>query len=260
MNINRFFIITFSVIFLSCGTEPVKVEIIEVKPGNLSKLESFFERSEHDSVKAGKVLEKQNIIQHLTHLRKMDSGGKKYYLLEKDDITKVINSVTEGIYIDYILINKNGDIIYTNRNDELFGTSINNLNEKSTLKKCFLNRTGVYFEDVSYLAPSSKIYSLYVSSPVYVEGNFHGVLILQVEIKKIIEILEAGTEIFSRDGVIRVTSNEEKIFTKYSGFDKIDINILDSNGEFLVKEHEIKIKFSKFSFKEINWIIMQKEL
>ena len=267
MKINRFSILIILVLFLSCGTEPVKVEVKkveEVKPevvkiGDLEILETFFKRSELDSNRAGKVLEKEKVIQHLTHLWKMDRGGKKYYLLEKDDITEMIKSVTEGIYLDYIMINKYGDIIYTRSNNELFGTNVNSGYEGTPLQKCFLNRTGVFFEDVSYIAPSSKIYSLYISSPVYVEGSFHGILILQVDIKKISEILEKETEIFSRDGIIRVTPVEKKIFTKYSGYDKIDMINLDANKVEVINQADGKLKFKKFNFREIDWILMNKE-
>jgi hypothetical protein len=202
MMINRLSVIFLTLLFFSCSSQPVIVDAPQ--SGDIYKLEKFFLRSETDSVNAGAVLEKYKIIQHLTHLRRMDTGGKKYYLLEKDDITKMINSVTEGIYLDYILINKHGDIIYTNKNKSLFGSNVNSGFEASPLYKCFMNRTGVYFGDVSYITPSSSIFSLYISSPVYVEGNFHGVLILQVDTKKISGILDNGTEVFSRDGIIRV--------------------------------------------------------
>lgn len=258
MNINRFIAIILSVFFISCSSEPVKVEV--PKSDDISKLESFFKRSELDSIKAGGVLEKYKIIQHLTHLRRMDSGGKKYYLLEKDDITRMINSVTEGIYLDYILINKNGDIIYTNKNETLFGTNVNRGYEQSPLQKCYQNRSGVYFGDVAFIASSSNIYSLYVSSPVYVEGSFHGVLILQVETNKISDILENGTEIFSMDGIIRVTRNYERVFSRYAGFEQIDMQSLDSRGMIISNQTGEKLRFSKFVFKDINWIVMKKEL
>ncbi len=258
MKITRIYSIILLMILTSCTTQPLKIE--SVKSGNIDTLEKFFERSESDSVKAGNVLQTHNVIQHLTHLWKMDRGGKKYYLLEKDDITEMIKSVTEGIYLGYILINKNGDIIYTSRNDELFGINVNNGHDLIPLLKCFSNRTGVFFEDVTLLSPSSNSYSLYISSPVYVEGNFHGILILQVDIKKISEILEAGTEIASRDGIIRVTSAEERVFSKHSAFDKIDLNTIDSKGEVIIKQPDVNYKVSKFNYKEINWILIKKEI
>lgn len=255
MNVNRTLILVFSLVILSCGTQPVK---IEKKSGDITNLEGFFKRSENDSIRAGKVIEKHRIIQHLTHLWTMDRGGKKYYLLEKDDITEMINSVTEGVYLDYILINKNGIIIYTRRNDTLFGANVNNGIESAPLRNCFTNRGGVYFEDTSVLAASLKIHALYVSSPVYVENNFHGVLVLLIDVKKISEMLEPGTDIFSRDGIFRITGSEEKLFSRYPGFDSIDFKTIDDKGIMVQDKPEGRIKFSKFSYKELNWILMKK--
>lgn len=273
MYITRFCAVIFSVVFISCNSQSLMLDDVRsedvniantklevIKSGYTDKLEIFFKRTENDSVKAGNVLEKYKIIQHLTHLRKMDSGGKKYYLLEKDDITRMINSVTEGIYLDYILINKNGDIIYTNNNDDIFGTNVNTGYEESPLQKCFINRTGVYFEDISYMAPSSKIYSLYISTPVYVEGNYHGVLILQVEIKKIIELLEKGAEILSRDGIIRVTPDTGRVFSRFNFFEKIDMEALDKSGVTELNNSNGRFRLYRFRFKEINWIVADKEL
>lgn len=262
MNLIRISLVLLVSVFISCGSQPVKVQPEKsenTKLKDIDRLENFFRRSEKDSVNAGSVLEKYKIIQHLTHLRRMDSGGKKYYLLEKDDITRMINSVTEGIYLDYILINKHGDIVYTNRNEALFGSNISSGYEQSPLQKCFSSRTGIYFADVSYITPSSDIYSLYISSPVYVEGAFHGVLILQVDVKKISEMLDAGSEIFSRDGIIRVSSLMDRVFLQYPGYENIDLEAIDKNGYLLMNNNGGKIRYSKFNFKEISWILMNKD-
>jgi len=256
------FIILLIIISISCSAPPEKkVQVNKTenfKSENLTRLQKFFKRSELDSIRAKKVIEKHRIIQHLSHLKKMDNGRKKYYLLEKDNITEMIKSVTEGIYIDYILINKHGEIVYTKNNEELFGSNVND-GFDSPLKKCFLNRDNVFFEDVSFILPSSKVYCLQISSPVFVENNFHGILVLQVEIKKINEILDSGTEIFSRDGVIRVTPFSERIFLKYNGYDNIKITGLENNNSVFVNLPAGKIRFSGFNYKEITWILAQKE-
>ena len=249
------------IVLLSCVREDVRIEDTNFKKSTeLDKLESFFKRSELDSIRACNIIKKHRIIQHLTHLRAMDSGGQKYYLLEKDDITEMINSVTEGIYSNYILINKIGDIVYSKNNDDLFGLNINKENEPVPIKRCFSNRGGVYFEDITNEAPLSKNYSLFVSSPVYVGEDFHGVLILQIDAKKINEILDTGTEILNRDGLFKVSPFEDKLLSKYSEFYKINLDILDKNEVFLLSTHNEKLKFSKFSFKNINWILMNREL
>ena len=257
-NLSKSLITIPFILFLSCINDNVIEDRKLSKISEIDRLENFFKRSELDSIKAGNVIEKHRIIQHLTHLRAMDSGGKKYYLLEKDDITEMINAVTEGIYLNYILINKNGDIVYSKHNDDLFGLNISRGYESIPIKNCFLNREGVYFEDIAYTPALSKNYSLFISSPVYVEGDFHGVLILQIDVKKINEILDTGTEILSRDGIFRVTSFEEKIFSKYSEFDKISIDTLDRDEVFQLNTLDIKLKFSKFSFKNIYWVLMNR--
>ena len=256
--LSKSLLLIFLIVLLSCVRENVIIE--DVKLTEVDKLESFFKRSELDSIKACNVIKKHRIIQHLTHLRAMDSGGKKYYLLEKQYITEMINSVTEGIYSNYILINKIGDIVYSKNDDDLFGLNINKGYDSSPIKKCFSNKRDVYFEDITNAVPMSKSYSLFISSPVYVEEDFHGILILQIDVKKINELLETGTEILNRDGIFKVSSFEEKIFSKYSEFDKINIDSLDNNEEFLLNVQNEKLKFSKFSFRNINWILINREL
>lgn len=254
-NFSGFLVLLLSAALLSCGTPPAKVEVPKPKIDNAARLENFFQRSEKDSVRAGSVIEKQRIIQHLTHLRKMDRGGKKFYLLEKDDITAMIRAVTEGVYLDYILINRHGDVVYTKKNDEIFGVNVNEGFEATPLKRCFISRKGVYFEDVSFITPASKVYSLYISNPVYVEGEYHGTLILQVEPGKISEILETGTEIFSRDGIFRVSYRADRIFSKYPVFEKIDFPGLDSGGVLTMAQPEGDIRLTRFRFREIDWVI-----
>jgi hypothetical protein len=255
MKIIKYFIILI-IISVSCSAPPEKVQVF--KSENIAKLENFFKRSETDSIKARNVIEKHKIIQHLTHLKKMDNGGKKYYLLEKDNITEMIRSVTQGIYLDYILINKSGDIVYTRTNGELFGTNINNIYD-SPLKKCFINRGNVFFEDVSFSYPSTKVCSLHISSPIFVDGNFHGIFILQVEINKINEVLDNGTEIFSKDGIIRVTPFNDRVLLKYTGYENINMGDLESSGYIFINRPEGKIRFSIFNYKEITWIVAGKE-
>ena len=65
------------------------------------------------------VVMEEEIVKNLTHLHRMDYGGRKYYLLERENITKMIQAVTEGTYTDLILVNKKGIIIYTMNNDDI---------------------------------------------------------------------------------------------------------------------------------------------
>ena len=112
---------------------------------------------------------------------------------------------------------------------------------------------------MSFILPNSKVYCLQISSPVFVEKDFHGILVLQVEIKKINEILDTGTEIFSRDGIIRVTPFNDRIFLKYTGYENLKMTGLENNNPVYFNLPEGKIRFSGFNYKEITWIVAQKE-
>jgi len=227
----------------SCSTQKIEVtQKNEEAKSDTSALTKFFLRSEEDSIKASHVIEKHNIIEQLTHLKRMNNGGKKFYLLEKDNITEMINSVTEGVYLDYFLINKYGEIIYTNNTDSLFGSNVNEGFDGTPLKNCFLKKNSVHFEDVATLATGFKTYSLYVSHPVYKEGIYHGTVVLQIDITKVKELLETGTEVIGRDGFIKITENLANINSK------VDDNYISE-----------KDKKSFFAYKGISWIIIKKK-
>ncbi len=252
-----FLLIVFA---LSCSAPPVKKETAKAEQDtNISSLEKFFKRSESDSLRAGEVIQKRNIIQQLTHLKLMDKGGKKYYLLERENITAMISAVTEGIYLDYILINKHGDIIYTKNNNSLFGTNVNEGYEATPLKKCFSMKRGVYFEDVSLLTPASTTYSLYVSAPVYVEQNFHGILVLQIDISKIKEILEKDTDVINRDGIIKITSDYSRINSRIPGYSDLNLDKTDKDGRPISVISTGEMDLKPFNFNSIQWLLVKKK-
>jgi len=116
--------------------------------------------------------------------------------------------------------------------------------------------TETYFDDVSTVTPGSSVYSLFVSRPVYVEQSFHGVLILQVDIRKIAELLESGTDIISREGIVRVTGGNTKILSRHSSFSRIGLNN-DAGGSFA--EGEGRVFYRPFNFRNISWILLTKK-
>lgn len=244
---------------ISCSAPPVKEAKKSEQDTNISSLEKFFKRSETDSLRAGEVIQKRNIIQQLTHLKLMDKGGKKYYLLERENITAMINAVTEGIYLDYVLINKHGDIIYTKNNDSLFGTNVNEGYEATPLKKCFSMKRGVYFEDVSLITPASTTYSLYVSAPVYVEQNFHGILVLQIDISKIKEILEKDTDVINRDGIIKISSDYTMINSRIPGYSDLNLDEMNKDGRLPSVISTAEMDLKPFNFNSIQWLLVKKK-
>lgn len=258
----KLLIIFFAAGFLSCASDEKQI----IKPPvtepsfDLSTLEGFFKTTEADVFRAKQVVEKEKIIFNLTHLKLMNTGGRKYYLLERENITEMINAVTEGIYLDYILINRSGDIIYTGTNDSIFGSNINSGFEDTPIRKCYLSRQAVHFEDVSAMTTGSSILGLYVSVPVVSEEGFQGTLILQIDIDRINRFFDNRTDIISREGLIRVTIDKKRILSQYTGFESIDITSLDRNSIWSDSSSGSRTDYSIFKFKNISWIIARKAL
>ncbi len=243
----------FLLFLLSCSGGNLQVDDSRKEVNNLN---DFFNRSGTDAQNAAGVLVKHRIIQHLTHLRRMNAGGRKYYLLEKDHITEMINSVTKGIYLDYIIINRHGNIIYTRNNDDLFGQNVNEGYEETPLKNCFSNSgSPLFFNDVATLSPGSSVYSLYASIPVNIEGNFHGILILQIDIARISELLKPSTDVVSREGLIRVSTDGSKILSKYKSFEKINSAAAERGKSGLLEDSGRTVLYSPFQYRNISWLV-----
>ncbi len=249
-----------AVVLLSCASPVQKVcTPLMLEPEiDLSTLEGFFKMTEADSLKAKHVVEKHKMIQNLTHLKIMNTGGKKYYLLERENITEMISAVTEGVYLDYILINRNGDIIYTRTTDNIFGNNIKNGFEDTPLRKCFLSRDAVHFEDVALMTTASSIPGLYVSVPIVSDDGFQGTLILQIDIDRINRFFDDKTDIISREGLIRVTADKKRILSAYYGFSEIDMSSLDRNKNWSDDKTGYRTDYSVFKYKNISWIIARK--
>lgn len=257
-------IFVLSVFFIISCTSPVqkadKPLFVSDEYADLTILEQFFRTAEDDVVKASQVVEKYKLIQNLTHLKLMNTGGRKYYLLERENITEMINAVTSGVYLDYILINKSGDIIYTKSNDDIFGNNINTGFNDTPLIKCFSRKSEIHFEDVSMLTHSSPILGLYVSIPVYIEQAYHGSLILLIDVTSINRLFDKSTDIISREGLVRVASDRKRILSHYAAFEEIDLASLDRERNWTAWAADRRTGYSVFNYKNISWIIAKNNM
>ncbi|MFC1671218.1 hypothetical protein ACFL20_12575 [Spirochaetota bacterium] len=246
-------LILLLLILLQCTSPSKKTVVTETPNDDLTK---FFRQCESDIQRAKKVIIDNNIVMKLSHFQKMDSGGKKFYLLERESITKMINSVTEGIYSDIILINKPGKIIYTMENDNLFGKNVNGSLRETSLNRCYTNKNeDVHLEDVSFLPDNPGKYLIFVSGKVKGGMTFPGILILQINIKKIKSLLKHKSEVIGYDGNYRISSNNG-IKTRYKHFNKIDLKEKKLN-RFQVDNNTL-VLYNSFKFKNISWIILSK--
>ncbi len=216
------------------------------------RLAGFFSLCARDASSAARVVEKHDIVKMLSHFLRMDGGGKKYYLLEREHISEMILAVTEGLYSDFILINKHGVVVYSRENDDIFGKNVRTGLSDSPLARCFARQDrALHVEDVAVFPPGSGRYGIFISSRIEVENSFHGIFILQAGIEKVEEYLEAGTEIIDYEGRYRITPRKELILSDHPLRERIAPG---ENGNFT--DGGKKYKTTPFEFNDIRWMIV----
>ena len=256
-------IILLFILITSCSKKPIKKTPVKKIKINISyhALIKFLKTCEQDMERAKKVLNDKDIITNLSHLNFMNSGGKRYYLLERENITKMILSVTKGIYLDFILIKKGGQIIYTRSDDSLFNKNVkSSLFRDTILEKSYKSRKEkVYFWDITEYPKRSGKYHLYISSLVYDKKNvFPGIFILQVDYKKIIEKIKPEDSVISFDGKVRLSHKLQpgKTFTPFPDIVK---NSIRDRKKLIVSHNSVKYFYQHIPFKQLDWIVVSPE-
>ncbi|MFH0974815.1 MAG: hypothetical protein V1874_03415 [Spirochaetota bacterium] len=232
----------------------IKQQEDQIKTYETEKLIKFFTTCNSDIVKAVQVIADYKMIANLTHLKRMDMEGRKYYLLERENLTKMIKAVTEGTYSDLILINKSGVIIYTMLNDEIFGQNVKTHLKDTALNTCFINSSqkGFYVEDISIFPSSNGTPKLFVSYPDKIEDFIRGVFIIQINSEIFKSIFEKIPIITGMDGKYRLDKNDGNILQPYKYFDKI----IPGNGRQYFEIENKKYSYYQFKFNSLSWVII----
>ncbi len=128
-----------------------------------------------------RIINEYDLIATLGHLQRMNDGGSKYYLLEKESISAMIRSTARETYHDLILVNSSGTVLYTMQNETLFAKNLQRFNPESPLYLCFSSsmKGRVHTEKSRALASASGVIT-YLSTPVTSGDSVQGVLIFQI--------------------------------------------------------------------------------
>jgi hypothetical protein len=226
-------------------------------------LKDFFLRCEQDVLRAKKVIIEEDIVKNLSHLLRMNNGGKKYYILERENTTKMIRSVTKGVYTDFILINRKGVVIYTAVNNDIFGKNVRSHLRGTPLLHCYNNiKEGIYFHDISTLSPEIERHSLFVAVKVKGGISFPGLFVLQVSTRKLVSYMEKGSFALSKDGIYRISRDPDKIQSSYEDFGSMDLSRSMSEGTVNTFRNRAGVKFlyRPFTHRNINWMIVSESL
>ena len=225
----------------SCKTIiPPKKIISRVDP-----VTQFFNNCISDLNSAAKVIVKKDMVKNLTHLQKMNSGGRHFYLLERESATNMINSAINQRYYDYIIINRHGNVIYTMYNNELFNENVKGKLKMTPYSNCYHNKDKAV--NIIDIKPSQKGNFLYFSKKVNGGNSFPGIFILKIDIKHLKKYLKdtgRNIEIVGMDGLYRISKDDTQPLTLYNGKIKLSPKGL-LKGTF------------QFKYDSINWYVLE---
>ncbi len=243
--------IAILLLMLSCSHEQKKAPP-SVSTDTADSLTRFFNMCRSDLEKAKTVILENDLIKNLSHLQYMNYGGQKYYLLERESLTRMIQSVTEGVYTDYIIIAKNGTVIYTMMNDDVFSKNVLSNFRSTALSSCYENRNDdIHIEDVSTIDPKNAIHSIFISTKIKGGDTFPGIFILQVDISKIRERIPRDAFIVGVDKKYKIFENTDMIATPFPNADLIDFTAV---GKKLKAE---KFTYTIYKYADLTWAILE---
>lgn len=163
-------------IVLSCSTQTTTSIKNQVPAKNNS--DPLFSQYSFDIQNTIRIINEHNLIDTLSHLQRMNAGGSKYYLLERETISEMIKSTSREAYDDLILVNSKGVVIYSMSDHSIFAKNIRFFFITSPLRQCYdqsiIGKTCVN----PSTAPAGG--SRFLSVPVPFEDTIKGVLIFQL--------------------------------------------------------------------------------
>ncbi|MCU0846540.1 MAG: hypothetical protein MUD12_01475 [Spirochaetes bacterium] len=251
--------ILLSILIISCTSGPDIMSTGQAPgsadPASIS-LKRLFSVCEADMARAGKVIISHGLVKNLSHLHRMDSGGRKYYLLEREAITRLINSVTRGLYCDYILMNSSGTVIYTMKNDRVFGKNAATQLKNSGLYKCYTESgRDAYYSDVLKVDREDG-YSLFISSRLE-NGASSGIFVLQIGMARLRETVGEKSEAIGLDKKYKITADSASIQSEYGQFGRMNIKGLGESGVmYFLDNAGAETAYSLFRHRNLEWIIV----
>ena len=207
---------------------------------------SFFSHYVCDMQNATKIIIKYELISNLTHLLIMDNGGNKYYLLEHEHITEMLNNVTHKLYDDLIITNNIYQVVYSMQNKNYYGRRIFDISP--LLQQCLMKCN---YKDISIYEPSeypvmSGNFSFCVVYPITSNERNKGFLIGFINQIKLYDVLPEDAIIVDKYGMVIIKPEKSIVNT-------IPIPDLQNNyGTFEQKQYSIM----EVKYKNIEWYLL----
>jgi hypothetical protein len=246
------------VFFIGCSAS--KVTIIEPKLED-DKLHLFFKHVKSDLNTYGNIALQEDLVKLLSHFKEMDAGGKRYYLIERENISRMIESSIQKLYSDYILLDAKGNVIYSKSNNHIFSNNISKKVSDSSLLPNLLNEDYKY-----YITEPLKIEGFYSKKVILVcmkissSKTFPGFAILQIDIDKINSLLEKNEFVLNLSGNCLFANEIQNTDKIYEYFSHLEIDNLQSSKYNTVKiNKKLTLIYGSFSIENINWIFVEEK-
>ena len=249
-------IILLFAIFIGCTT----ISIVEPKLED-DKLHSFFKYVKFDLDNYGEIAIQEDLVKFLSHFQNMDSGGKRYYLIERENISKMIESAIQQIYSDYILLDAKGNIIYSKSNNTIFASNIGKrVTDSFLLQNLLSNDFKYYITNPLRIEgyPSKKV--ILVCKKILCSETFPGFAVLQIDVDKINLLLKKNEFILAHNGTCLFANEIQNTDKIYKYFSHLEIDNLESSKYNAAEiNKKLTLIYGSFSTENINWIVTEEK-
>ena len=235
----------------ACG----KSQIVIVEPTKDDPASGFFGVFERDLTSTSAVISNNELVKNLTHLQRMDAGGSHYYPLEREALTKMIQSLSSYSYADCLLLNMSGTVIYTMYDNRLLAKHADSFPNSLSILFHHAKSGEPWILDVSEFPEFIGGPKLFFSIPVRRGTEIEGVLIAAIAAPDIAAALKLREKVVDVTGIVRLSPNLDDLFTVTQGLSLAPGQPLPK----IVETAQGKVLLSSLKYRNLTWIFVEKK-
>lgn len=247
-------------------------ELEAIKTIKANQIESFFaERRGDVSVLSSTPIIRDSLENFSQAFEAQGIDGSRYDIFLERYNSYFSTYVSEYGYYDLFLINKEGDIVYTEAQESDLGQSLSSgqLSQSNLAEAYNSALNGVTLVDYKYYAPSEAP-AIFVAAPVTDSGEVIGVVALQISDNAINDIMgevtgmgETGeTYLVASDKLMRSESrfsNEEDILNREVDTAAVNSALSGQEGTEIVEDYRgvnVLSSYDKLDIQGLDWAIL----
>lgn len=249
----KFTIILLAAVLLSssCGGK----QTVKDEPSKESPAAGFLGVFEKNLVNTASVISANELVKNLTHLQRMDFGGSHYYPLEREALTKMIQSLSSYTYADCFLINKSGTIIYTMFENRLLSKHAESFANSFAVLFRHAKENTPWILDVAEFPEMAGSPRLLFAVPVMRGSLVEGVLVAAMSASDIADTLKLKDRVVDREGIVRLSPVRTELFSVMPEFAVHDEGTVKRE----VQTAEGRFLLSPVTCRNLQWIVVSRK-